>query len=137
MRSGEPNKAPPLTRSRGMFAASLLVVAVLAAYASLAMLSLTGVTQLPFRGFADSVGSYVGHVGWHPLGVKDVVAAHPTSTSAGVSTGPLADQIINFGSTSGAGPQHQFVSITNTASTPLDLTVAVVPPNSGLSATFQ
>ena len=69
-----------------MIAASLLVAAVVAAYASLAMLSLSASTSGIVLGAAANVENYVGSVGWHQPSVKDAggyVGQAPTTPSIG------------------------------------------------------
>ena len=68
MRWGEPNKVPPLTRSRGMFAASSLVVAVLATYASVAVLSLSAAAPFSIVGHLPGVHALVKGIGWDSQG---------------------------------------------------------------------
>ena len=104
MRRGEPRKLAPLTRSRGMIAASLLVAAVVAAYASLAMLSLSASTSGIVLGAAANVEQFVGSVGWHQpglrmLGVK--VLDHAAGPSLDTSGGALTP--IDFGRVRGRG----------------------------------
>lgn len=131
MRWGEPRKLPPLTRSRGMFAASLLAVAVLAAYAGLAMLSL-GVSS-PLSVAVSSVKGAVGNFTWHQPSVKDVVSVR--QSSAGVPAGVLADQTpIDFGRATADGGTKTF-SINNTSGKALPLVVTVVGAH-GVSASF-
>src|SRR3954447_15360012 len=82
MRWGDAKKAPPLTRSRGMFAASLLVVAVMATYAGLAAISLSGggsytfLTRLPGK----VAGGLVSTVGWQAPPVKHYVKVQAPSS---------------------------------------------------------
>ena len=102
MRWGEPNKVPPLTRSRGMFAASSLVVAVLATYASVAVLSLSAAAPFSIVGHLPGVDALVKGIGWTQptvdgLGVKlDPHRSRPAARcSADVS-------VVDFGQTPAA-----------------------------------
>ncbi len=80
MRWGEPNKVPPLTRSRGMFAASSLVVAVLATYASVAVLSLSAAAPFSIVGQLPGVHALVKGIGWSSPTVSGAVReARPAS----------------------------------------------------------
>src|ERR1700685_625975 len=102
MRRGEPRKLPPLTRSRGMIAASLLVVAVVATYASLAMLSLSVSAPGFPSGLVGNVASDVGGVVWHSptldeFGVKVLGQAAAPSVTTGTA------QPIDFPRTQRAG----------------------------------
>ncbi len=136
MRRGEPRKLAPLTRSRGMIAASLLVVAVTATYASLAMLSLSVSAPGLLLRTAGSVASEVGHVGWHNpdvagLGVK--VLNHTVSHDLG--SGVVSYTPIAFGTT--LGPGYAAVSLKNNSAKFLPLRVGVVGDQTlGVSATF-
>ena len=59
MRWGEPTRLPPLRRGRGLAAAALLTVGLVAAYAILAVLSLTSVAP----SFLDGVPTSIGDLG--------------------------------------------------------------------------
>src|SRR6476659_3832960 len=136
MRWGDAKKAPPLTRSRGMFAASLLVVAVMATYASLAVISLTAggpfsfPTSLPgsvYNGFKSAV------VSWQAPDVKHLVKLHPTPGQAS----PFADiTFVDFGSIPAVGGARQ-LNLTNTSSATLPLHVSVSPSAPGINAQFH
>ena len=135
MRWGEPNKVPPLTRSRGMFAASSLVVAVLATYASVAVLSLSAAAPFSIVGHLPGVHALVQGIGWtqptvEGLGVK---LTHTGSTTA---AGALADvSFVHFGNIRSTTPQT--FKITNPTSKPLPLRLAVTGNTAAsVSATF-
>ena len=55
MRWGEPTRLPPLRRGRGVAAAALLTVGLVAAYAILGVLSLTSVAPSVLDGIPSSV----------------------------------------------------------------------------------
>jgi hypothetical protein len=112
-----------------MFAASLLVVAVMATYASLAVISLTGggsysfLTRLPGK----VAGGLVSTVGWQAPPVKHYVKVQAPSSGQG---SPLADinSLFDFGAVSTTGAP-KVLSLTNTSSAPLPLTLSVSNPN--------
>ena len=61
MRWGEPTRLPPLRRGRGLAAAALLTVGLVAAYVVLAVLSLTSVAPSTLlESLPKSIGSVVG-----------------------------------------------------------------------------
>jgi large repetitive protein len=110
-----------------MFAASLLVVAVMATYASLAVISLTGagtgsfsLTTLPGSVF----NSFRKTVGWQAPPVKHFVNLQAPASGQG---SPLADinSLFDFGVSKGV---PKTLSLTNTSSTPLPLTLSVSNP---------
>ncbi len=113
-----------------MFAASLLVVAVVATYASLAVISLTGsgdsysfLTRLPGK----VAGGLVSTVGWQAPPVKHYVKVQAPSSGQG---SPLADinSLFDLGAVSTTGAP-KVLSLTNTSSAPLPLTLSVSNPN--------
>jgi hypothetical protein len=105
-----------------MFAASLLVVAVVATYASLAVISLTGASS----GFSivDLPGKVANAVvPWQEPSAREVIGVNTPSHS--VQSVPFADtSLINFGPLPTLGQPRQ-ISVTNTstAALPLHLTV--------------
>ena len=120
-----------------MFAASLLVVAVMATYASLAVISLTGAGP-----GISSIGSLPGSVfkglqttvGWQAPEVKHIIKA--TSPTTG-QVAPLADiTLFDFGTVPTAGGNVRQLSISNPTSSVLPLRVAVLGP-SGVTAQFD
>src|SRR6185312_6801662 len=125
---------PPLTRSRGMFAASLLVVAVMATYASLAVISLTAGGSLPIpTGFPGKVLSSLS-IHWNAPNVKHLVNAKSPTTG---QVAPLADiQLFDFGALPTAGSTTRQLSIRNPGATVLPLHVTVTP-GSGVTASFH
>ena len=116
-----------------MFAASLLVVAVMATYASLAVISLTGADTSSFS-LSKLPGSVfngvVSTVGWQAPPVKPRVKLQVPSSGQG---SPLADinSLFDFGVSSGV---PKTLSLTNTSSTSLPLTLSVSNP--AITATF-
>src|SRR5690349_16774976 len=135
MRWGDAKKAPPLTRSRGMFAASLLVVAVMATYASLAVISLTagGSLPIPTSLLPGSLSNSLA-IHWNAPSPKHLLNA--TSPQTG-HVSPLADiTLFDFGALPTAGSTTRQLSITNPGSTVLPLHVTVTGA-SGVSATFH
>lgn len=109
-----------------MFAASLLVVAVMATYASLAVISLTG-TGPGFSSFGTLPGKVLsglaGTIPWHQPGVGDSVTV--TAPSPGGQSAPFADtKLIDFGRLPTLAAPKQ-ISVTNTSSAPLHLQVTV------------
>ena len=118
-----------------MFAASLLVVAVVATYASLAVISLSGgglgsfpLTKLPGK----VLNGVVGTVGWKAPPLKHYVKLQARSTGQG---SPLADinSLFDFGVSTSGAPKE--LSLTNTSSASLPLTLSVNAP--GITAQFK
>src|SRR4249920_3643604 len=60
MRWGEPTRLPPLRRGRGLAAAALLTVGLVAAYAILGVLSLTSVAPSFLHGLPRTIGAGSG-----------------------------------------------------------------------------
>jgi len=100
-----------------MFAASLLVVAVVATYASLAAISLTAGGSLPIpTGFPGKVLSSLS-IHWNAPNVKHLVNAKSPTTG---QVAPLADiQLFDFGALPTAGSTTRQLSIRNPGSTVL------------------
>ncbi|MEP6640662.1 MAG: hypothetical protein ABJB93_02025, partial [Gaiellales bacterium] len=73
-----------------MIAASLLVAAVVAAYASLAMLSLSASTSGIVLGAAANVEHFVGSVGWHKPSVKDAGGYVTKSSTPTIGNGAVS-----------------------------------------------
>src|SRR6185312_3236596 len=137
MRWGDAKKAPPLTRSRGMFAASLLVVAVMATYASLAVISLTAGGSLPIpTSLPGKVLSSLAKstVGWHEPSAKDVLGVTGPSSSGSQTVAFLDSPFVDFGPLPTAGAAPTQISVTNTSSAALPLALSVSAP--GISASF-
>jgi hypothetical protein len=117
-----------------MIAASLLVAAVIAAYASLAMLSLSASTSGIVLGAAASVENYVGHVGWQKPSVKDAGAYVARSTTPTIGTAAVP---ISYITVAGRGPISRSVSVGNSSAKALVMRVAVVGAQSlGMRASF-
>ncbi len=60
MRWGEPSRLPPVRRGRGLAAAALLAVGLVAAYAILAVLSLTSVAPSILDSVPRSIAGITG-----------------------------------------------------------------------------
>ena len=118
-----------------MFAASLLVVAVMATYASLAVISLTagGSLSLPTSLLPGSLSNSLD-IHWNAPNVKHLVNARSPETG---HVSPLADiTLFDFGPLPTVGSTTRQLSITNPGSTTLPLYVTVTG-GSGVSATFH
>jgi hypothetical protein len=117
-----------------MFAASLLVVAVMATYASLAVISLTAGGSLPIpTSLPGSVFSSL-NIHWNAPSPKHLLNA--TSPTTG-QVSPLADiTLFDFGALPTAGSTTRQLSIRNPGSTVLPLHVTVTG-GSGVSARFH
>jgi large repetitive protein len=119
-----------------MFAASLLVVAVVATYASLAVISLTGagpgsvhLSTLPGSVFKRLEST----VGWQAPPVNKVFHVRSSRTA---QIRPFGDTpFLDLGSYSGVGSTTRQFSLTNTSSATLPLTLSV-HASSGISAQF-
>ena len=121
-----------------MFAASLLVVAVMATYASLAVISLTGAGTgtFSFSTLPGNVAGGIRSVIWSPPSVNVKQAVHAKSPTTG-QVAPLADiTFFDFGALPTAGSTTRQLSITNSSSSVLPLHVTVVGA-SGVSAQFH
>jgi large repetitive protein len=122
---GEPRRRPPLTRSRGMFAASLLVVGVLASYVCLAVLSLAGSTGSLSLPGVSAVNDLAGRVLFTQPSVDSVIKGHTTASPAGPPVGLNADEVLNLGASSGSGAVQRSIDLHNTSGSPLTLRVWV------------
>jgi large repetitive protein len=119
-----------------MIAASLLVAAVVAAYASLAMLSLSASTSGIVLGAAANVESLVGSVGWHPPSVKDVGGYVGTSSTPTIGNGAVSISSITVGRARGT-TFVRTVRVGNSSAKPLRMRVAVVGNQRlGVTASF-
>lgn len=106
-----------------MFAASSLVVAVLATYASVAVLSLSAAAPSYF-GSLPGVQSVDRAMGWSTPKVDSLVKLRRSAPT--VNTGALADiSLINLGTVRSATAHAQTFSIKNTTSRSLPLHLAV------------
>lgn len=106
-----------------MFAASSLVVAVLATYASVAVLSLSA-SAPSFLGSLPGVHAVVTGIGWQQPKVDSLVKLRPSAPT--VNTGAFADiGRINLGTVHSATAQPQTFSIKNTTSRSLPLHLAI------------
>ncbi len=136
MRWGDAKKAPPLTRSRGMFAASLLVVAVMATYASLAVISLTGGGSLGFPSLPGSVFKGLVNsavVGWQAPEVKHLRQREAAQGRARPPRSPIPRSSTSARSPSAGTPRQLSLTNTSSAALPLQLSVSNAP---GISARF-
>ena len=123
MRWGEPTRLPPVRRGRGLLAAALLAVGLVAAYAILAALSLTSVAPSILDGVPTTLGGF-GKPGSVPA-VKPKVPDFVASASASVPV--LSDLSVSLTSPSGTSdPLSYGFDLKNTAATPIDLSVKVV-----------
>ncbi len=118
-----------------MFAASLLVVAVMATYATIAVISLSGggLGSFPLSKLPGKVlNGVVSTVDWKAPPVKHYVKLQARPTGQG---SPLADinSLFDFGVSTSGAPKE--LSLTNTSSAPLPLTLSVNAP--GITAQFQ
>ena len=118
-----------------MFAASLLVVAVMATYASLAVISLTagGSLPIPTALLPGSLSKSLS-IHWNAPSPKHLLNA--TSPTTG-QVSPLADiTLFDFGALPTAGSTTRQLSIRNPGATVLPLHVTVTP-GSGVTAHFH
>ena len=121
MRWGEPTRLPPLRRGRGLAAAALLTVGLVAAYAILAVLSLTSVAPSFLDGVPTSIGDLgkPGAVPAVPREVQDYVASPPTAPD-------LTALVVNLGVGVGTSePLSDTFDLRNTAVTPVDISLNV------------
>ena len=130
MRWGEPNRLPPVRRGRGLTAAALLAVGLVAAYAILAVLSLTSVAPSLLDNVPRSIPgiSGGGSVRAATPKVPDIV----NSPSVNV-LGDLAVELRSIPGTS--DPLSQSFDLKNTAINPVNVSVAVTGAPS-VQATF-
>ena len=131
MRWGEPNRLPPLRRGRGLTAAALLTVGLVAAYVVLGVLSLTSVAPSTLlKSLPRSVaGIGGGSVPANTPKAGDLVGAPPAAT-------PLDTLVVDFGFVTGTSdPLSKTFVLRNTAVAPVNisLTVAGAP---GVQAAF-
>ena len=93
MRWGEPTRLPPLRRGRGLAAAALLTVGLVAAYAILGVLSLTSVAPSFLDGLPSSIGRGLGKpeaVPAVPPRVKDFATVKSPDTASFAVSNPRA-----------------------------------------------
>ena len=132
MRWGEPNRLPPLRRGRGVAAAALLTVGLVAAYAILGVLSLTSVAPSALNGIPSSIGGILK---------PDAVPALPTRVTdfADVrspdSPASLAIPALNWGRLLPGTTGPKQVKIENTSAAPLDVDIQVVG-STAITASF-
>src|SRR4249920_2165631 len=123
MRWGEPTRLPPLRRGRGVAAAALLTVGLVAAYAILGVLSLTSVAPSVLNDLPGTIGGIVK---------PEAVPAVPTRlTDFAVVRSPgspasLAIPELDFGRLLPGTAEPKQVKITNTSAAPLDLGIQVL-----------
>ena len=120
MRWGEPTRLPPLRRGRGLAAAALLTVGLVAAYAILGVLSLTSVAPSFLGGIPSSIGGIVkpGAVPTVTPKVQDYVASP--------SAPDLSALVVDLGVGAGTSePLSNTFDLQNTAVTPVDISVGV------------
>jgi len=131
MRWGEPTRLPPVRRGRGLLAAGLLAVGLVAAYAILAALSLTSVAPSILESVPTTLGG-LGKAGSVPA-VKPQVPDFVGSPTAPDLTGLH----VEFASPAGTSdPQSDGFYLTNTAVTPINISLAVVGAP-GVTAAFR
>ena len=118
MRWGEPTRLPPLRRGRGLAAAALLTVGLVAAYAILAVLSLTSVAPSFLDGVPTSIGDSAARA----------VPAVPTDgrRTSQVKSPDHHSELLGPNHLSSAGllpgtTTPKLVEITNTSAAPLNL----------------
>lgn len=132
MRWGEPTRLPPLRRGRGLTAAALLTVGLVAAYVVLGVLSLTSVAPSALlKTLPSTVPGFVSPnavPAAHPP-LSDLVAVgFPTTPGATLASG------IRLGRVSpGAGATT--ATLRNTSAATLNISLQVVG-STGVSATF-
>ena len=129
MRWGEPTRLPPLRRGRGLTAAALLTVGLVAAYVVLGVLSLTSVAPSTLlKSLPKSIGSVVA---------PETVPAQPAHVAAFIKLSRALDTSFasfgEFGRTAPGGVQT--AQLTNVTATALTLNMAVIGSN-GVQATF-
>jgi hypothetical protein len=133
MRWGEPNRLPPVRRGRGLAAAALLAVGLVAAYAILAVLSLTSVAPSILDGVPRSVPGFGGG-GSVPAVTPDAGDfVHPTPGPSLV--GFTDGLVVGFGRQTSGATLTKAIHLENTAAAPLNLSVAVTGAL-GVTATF-
>jgi Bacterial Ig-like domain len=120
-----------------MIAASLLVAAVVAAYASLAVLSLSASTSSFPLGFAGTIANKVGSVIWQSPDVGDL-GGYVGHTAAPPPTGGGAASISAISLGQLGGPvTTRLVTVGNSSGKPLLMHVAVIGDQKlGMSASF-
>ncbi|HKV68306.1 MAG TPA: hypothetical protein VJN72_09465 [Gaiellales bacterium] len=118
-----------------MFAASLLVVAVMATYASLAVISLTAGGSLPVPSslLSGSLSNSLD-IHWNAPSAKDVLGVQSPSSSGSQKVAFLDSPYVSFGQVPTAGAPPAQISVTNTSSAALPLALSVNAP--GISASF-
>jgi hypothetical protein len=130
MRWGEPTRLPPLRRGRGLTAAALLTVGLVAAYVVLGVLSLTSVAPSTLlKGLPKTVA---GVLRPDPVPARHTPQLEDFLNVTSPSSVSLADGIL-FGRV--APGDGRTAHIENTSATALDISVRVIG-STGVSATF-
>src|SRR3954453_314930 len=131
MRWGEPTRLPPLRRGRGVAAAALLTVGLVAAYAILGVLSLTSVAPSALDAI-PSIGTIV-----QPEAVPAVPTHLPDFATVKSPENPasIAISSLSFGRVRPGTATPKQVEITNTSAAPLDLEIQVLG-STALAASF-
>jgi hypothetical protein len=134
MRWGEPNRLPPLRRGRGLMAAALLAVGLVAAYAILAVLSLTSVAPSFLAGVPTTLGGLV-----RPEPAPAVLPSvnNLVNPQRGPSLAPaaLSELAVDFGTSTSGTSLPNAIKLHNTALTPIDVSLDVLGAP-GVAATF-
>jgi hypothetical protein len=134
MRWGEPTRLPPLRRGRGLTAAALLTVGLVAAYAILALLSLTSVAP----SLLDAVPRTLGGIFKPepiPAPQPDVRDFITPDFGTSVTTPSFGSLVVSFGRQQSAATLASAITLTNNSAIAVDLRVQVVGAP-GVEATF-
>lgn len=117
-----------------MIAASALVVAVLASYAGIGLLSLNGTSSFSALTELPGVNSVVAGIGW--VQPKLASAVH-VSTQSTPGSNAFADvSFVNFGAITDTQGHTRQISITNHSSSDLHLRVAIPSGSPSIAAQF-
>jgi hypothetical protein len=130
MRWGEPTRLPPLRRGRGLTAAALLTVGLVAAYVVLGVLSLTSVAPSTLlKGLPKTVA---GVLRPDPVPARHTPQLDDFLNVTSPSSASFADGIL-FGRVAPGGVQTAHIE--NTSATALNLSLSIIG-STGVSAAF-
>ena len=134
MRRAGAHDLRPLSRSRGMPAAAVLGIGVVAAYVVLGALAVTSFGPAVVVGVESGLHRVAGIVPFHQPHAADYAAAAPGRS--GVATAAGGAVAIDFGRLSTAAAVANAFRVTNTSPRPLDMHLSVIGAP-GVTATFS
>jgi large repetitive protein len=133
MRRAGAHDLRPLSRSRGMPAAAVLGIGVVAAYVVLGALAVTSFGPAVVVGVESGLHRVAGVIPFHQPHARDYAAATPGGARVASAAGGAV--AIDFGRLSTGTAVADAIRVTNTSARPLDMRLTVIGAP-GVSATF-